>query len=119
MAIEEIYILHHTHVDIGYTDLPWLVYEQHVKIIEQALDLCRQTDDFPEPARFRWINEFSWPVLHFLSECPDRVEEVIGSDTSRGDDKQPGRLRHSSLGLLWRSRPLSIVRGNFYNNLLV
>ena len=77
MAIEEIYILHHTHVDIGYTDLQPAVAAKHVAHLSAALDCCRRTDDYPDDARFRWINEFSWPVLQFLRECPDRAEELF------------------------------------------
>ena len=77
MAIQEIYILHHTHVDVGYTDTQPVVADQHVQYIDLALDYCGQTDDYPEDARFRWINEFSWPVVRFLEERPGREEELF------------------------------------------
>ncbi|MBI3922876.1 MAG: hypothetical protein HY318_15755 [Armatimonadetes bacterium] len=75
--IEEIYILHHTHADIGYTDLQPLIYEKHVEIIDQALDLCTQTAGYPEDAQFRWIHEVSWPVMLYLQKKPQRAEELI------------------------------------------
>jgi len=77
MAVEEIHILHHTHVDVGYTDLQPVVYAKHVEYIGLALDYCRATDDYPDDARFRWINEFSWPVKRFLEQRPDRAEHGI------------------------------------------
>ena len=77
MPIEEIHILHHTHVDVGYTDLQPIIYEKHVEYIHQALDYCRASDDYPDDARFRWINEFSWPVVRFLQQCPERAEELF------------------------------------------
>ncbi len=76
MAIGEIHILHHTHVDVGYTDLQPAIYEKQVEFIGLALDYCRATDDYPDDARFRWIHEFSWPVRRFLQERPDRAEEL-------------------------------------------
>ena len=87
MAVEEIHILHHTHVDVGYTDLQPVVYEKHVEYIGLALDYCQATDDYPEDARFRWINEFSWPVKRFLEQRPDRAEELAA------------RLREGRMGL--------------------
>ncbi len=77
MPIDELYILHHTHVDVGYTDLQPAIYERHLDIIDQALDLCRASDDYPEAARFRWIHEFSWPVMRYLRERPARAPELL------------------------------------------
>lgn len=77
MAIEEIYILHHTHVDVGYTDVQWQVRDLHVEYLAQALDHCARTDDYPDDARFRWISEFSWPVVEFLRARPERAEELF------------------------------------------
>jgi hypothetical protein len=77
MAIEEIYLLHHTHVDVGYTDLQPIIYEKHVEYLNLVLDHCRRTDDYPDDARFRWISEFSWPVMRFLQQCPDRAGDLI------------------------------------------
>jgi len=77
MAIEEIYILHHTHVDVGYTDVQWVIQDRHVEFIGQALDFCAQTDDYPDDSKFRWINEFSWPVVEFLRQRPERADELF------------------------------------------
>lgn len=77
MTVEEIHILHHTHVDVGYTDLQPVVCEKHVDFIDQALDLCTTTDSYPEEAKFRWINEFSWPVMQYIKQRPERVEELV------------------------------------------
>ena len=77
MAISEIHLLHHTHVDVGYTDLQPVIFRTHVEYLEQALDLCRDTDDYPDDARFRWISEFSWPVVEFLRRRPERSEELF------------------------------------------
>jgi hypothetical protein len=77
MPIEEIYLIHHTHVDVGYTDLQPVIYEKHVQFLEQVLDLCTQTDDYPDECKFRWVSEFAWPVMRFLKERPERAEEMM------------------------------------------
>jgi alpha-mannosidase len=61
-----VHLLHHTHVDIGYTDLPSRVCEQQAEILDQVVDLCERTRGLPEPARFRWVNECFWPVANYL-----------------------------------------------------
>jgi len=77
MPLNEIYLLHHTHLDVGYTDPQWVLYDKHVEYLNRALDYCRRTDDYPDDARFRWISEFSWPVVRFLEQCPDRANELV------------------------------------------
>jgi len=77
MAIEEIYVLHHTHVDVGYTDLQPVVEELHVEYIARALELCTATEDYPDDARFRWVSEVSWPVVRFLERHPGRANELF------------------------------------------
>jgi len=77
VPIEEIYVLHHTHVDVGYTDTQWTVRDMHVEYIAQALDYCTRSDGYPDDARFRWISEFSWPIVEFLRSRPERAEELF------------------------------------------
>lgn len=76
MAIKEIHILHHTHVDVGYTDMQPVIWEKHVTFLEQVLEYCRQSDDYPDDARFRWVCEFTWPMLQFFRTRPHSVDEM-------------------------------------------
>lgn len=77
MAIEELFVIHHTHLDMGYTDYQPVVHEKHVQYLDQVLDLCAATDDYPDECRFRWVSEFSWPVRRFLQERPGRAGELV------------------------------------------
>lgn len=77
MPIKEVHILHHTHVDVGYTDLQPIIWEKHVEYLEQVLDFCQRTDDYPEDAQFRWVCEFTWPMLQFFRTRPDRIPEMV------------------------------------------
>lgn len=77
MAIGEIYMLHHSHVDVGYTDLAPVITRQHAECLDQVLDHCTRTDAYPDDARFRWVNEFSWPVVEYLRQRPERAEELL------------------------------------------
>ena len=76
--IKRIYVVHHTHVDIGYTDIQTKLYEDHKKFIDSALDYCRQTDRYPQESKFRWTCEVSWTVKNYLEKCrPGKVKEFI------------------------------------------
>jgi hypothetical protein len=75
--IKKVYVVHHTHTDIGYTDLQAKVFRDHVKFLDQALDLCRKTDAWPVDSRFRWTCEVSWAVKKYFKERPERIREFI------------------------------------------
>ncbi|MGI5227782.1 glycoside hydrolase family 38 C-terminal domain-containing protein [Actinoallomurus sp. CA-142502] len=78
-----LHLVQHSHLDIGYTDPQGRVMAEHRTYLDSLLELCRDTDDRPEPARFRWAVEGfhsfqDWQahrprrrVEHFL----DRVRE--------------------------------------------
>jgi len=77
VSIEKVYILHHTHVDMGYTDTRRAVEPQLVDMVDRTIDLAVETADRPEPERFRWIHEVSWPVLRYLERPDARREELF------------------------------------------
>ena len=75
--IENIFILHHTHVDFGYTGARDQVCDELVGMVDQVTDLVNSSDDRPDPARFRWVHEVSWPVLEYLRRGGERRHELF------------------------------------------
>ncbi|OLV16432.1 hypothetical protein [Deinococcus marmoris] len=52
--VNELWLIHHSHTDIGFTQPQRIVFELHNQFIDQALDLIDQTADLPDDACFRW-----------------------------------------------------------------
>ncbi len=73
----EIWLVHHTHVDIGYTAPQWRVLPRHADYIAAALDYCTATDDLPVECRFRWTCEVTCTVQQFLRRYPERGDELF------------------------------------------
>lgn len=71
----EIWLVHHTHVDIGYTEPQDVIRRKHAEFIAQALDHISATDHLPEGERFCWTCETSWTVRAFLERYPERADE--------------------------------------------
>jgi hypothetical protein len=65
-----IFLVQHTHTDIGYTRPQTEILPEHLRYIDYALDYCDQTDTLPEAARFRWTCETSWAVREYLATRP-------------------------------------------------
>jgi hypothetical protein len=66
----EIFLVQHTHSDIGYTRPQTEILAEHLRYIDHALDYCDQTDHFPEASQFRWTCETSWSVRDYLRSRP-------------------------------------------------
>ena len=72
-----IYLVQHTHTDIGYTRPQTEILPDHLRYIDYALDFCDQTDSLPDDARFRWTCETSWAVREYLRTRPaEQVERL-------------------------------------------
>jgi len=61
-----VYVLPHSHHDLGYTDLQANVEEKQIRNIDQGIDLARKTADYPERSRFVWNLEVLWGADLYL-----------------------------------------------------
>lgn len=73
----EIFLVPHTHVDIGYTEPQTLLFRKHAEFIARALDYCAATDAWPPGERFCWTCEVAWTIRQFLDRFPERTEEFF------------------------------------------
>ena len=76
--IREVLVLHHSHLDVGYTHSQPVVWEMHREFIDQALGLLEQTADWPVDSRPRWTCEVTAPLLRWLATAePSSVDRLL------------------------------------------
>jgi hypothetical protein len=73
----EIFLLPHSHVDIGYTALQADVAKKQIDNIETGLRLAQATANYPEGARFKWNVEVLWPVENYLKAATPEKREAF------------------------------------------
>jgi alpha-mannosidase len=89
--VEEILLLHHSHLDVGYTHSQPVVWELQQEFVSQAVDWLEQTAGLPEPSRPKWTCEATEPVRRWLAASSepeiDRFTSLV----------QQGRIGFSAL----------------------
>ena len=91
----EVYILMHSHTDIGYTDLQPNIEKKQAHNVVHALELIQQTKDFPVGARFKWNLEVMWTADQFYRiATPEQKSEFAQAvhDGNIGVDAMYGNL---------------------------
>ena len=73
----KIYIIPHSHVDIGYTNTQDNCEFIHTRNILEAIKLARETAHFPPESRFLWDTEVSWPAERLLANGTDEEKEAM------------------------------------------
>lgn len=73
-----IYLLPHSHTDIGYTKLQSEVERDMWEFIRMSAEASRKTVDYPPGAQFKWNVEVLWAVESYLRQAtPDERNEFI------------------------------------------
>ena len=75
MKLEEIWILHHSHTDIGFTLEQPVLWEMQRRFIDMAIDAAERHAGHDEPHAFKWVVETVAPLLYWLDHSPDRQIE--------------------------------------------
>lgn len=74
----DVYLLPHSHVDIGYTETQPNVEKKQDANIKGGLRLARASASYPVGSRFKWNVEVLWPVDNYLRKgTPAEREEFI------------------------------------------
>jgi hypothetical protein len=73
-----VYLLPHSHVDIGYTHVQTDVEQAQWKYLEMAIETARKSADNPPGSRFKWNVEVLWAVDSYLKQATsEKRQEFI------------------------------------------
>ena len=87
-----VYMVQHTHTDIGYTRPQTEILPEHLRYIDYALDFCDQTDDYPDDSKFRWTCEASWAVREYIKNRPAEQIERLRKRVAEGRIELTGMM---------------------------
>ncbi|HEX4814274.1 MAG TPA: glycoside hydrolase family 38 C-terminal domain-containing protein [Nonomuraea sp.] len=79
-----VFVVHHSHLDIGYTDPQGTVLRHHLDYLDAALRLAEETASWPDDARFRWTVESSMPAVKWLAARPADLVESFRARAREG-----------------------------------
>jgi hypothetical protein len=83
--IRNIWILPHSHVDIGYTHLQDEVVQVQISNLKTAMQLAKESANNPPGMRFKWNPEAVWSLDHFLQSATDAEREQFLKAVRAGD----------------------------------
>lgn len=102
-----VYILPHSHTDIGYTAIQTDIEEKQINNLRQGLADARRTAHYPEGARFIWNVEVLWAADLFLDRLPRKDRDEFFDAVRRGQVALNGMYLNELTGLC---RPEELVR---------
>ena len=80
----EVYLLHHSHVDIGYTHVQTEVELKHWQYYKEVIALARKTADYPAGSAFKWNAEVLWAVESFLKQASPADSQAFADAVKKG-----------------------------------
>ena len=81
MSIDAIYVIHHTHTDVGFTNDQPIFWEMQYRFIDEALRLIDRYAGNPPESRFRWTVETTCGLDAWLKTASSRdIDRLIAAD---------------------------------------
>ncbi len=81
----EIWLLPHSHVDIGYSDPQPVVEKNHWRYYRDAIALAERTAGYPEGARFKWNTEQAWAVETYVRQAGEAEKAAFIEALRKGE----------------------------------
>jgi hypothetical protein len=94
-----IFLVHHTHVDIGYTHVQEEVEKLQWAHLEKAIELAEASQDNPYGSRFKWNTEVMWAVESYLKQANKKQRAKFMEAIKRGWIELDGMYANMLTGL--------------------
>jgi len=83
--IREIWVLPHSHVDVGYTHRQDEIVRIQIENLEKGMKLAASSATNPPGLRFKWNPEAIWSLDHFLRQATPARRDAFIEAVRRGD----------------------------------
>jgi hypothetical protein len=94
-----IYLLHHSHVDIGYTHVQPEVEAMQWENLDRAVELIGLTKDFPPGARLKWCSEVMWTVESYYDKASPEKKQAFREAVKSGHLEMNGLYANELVSL--------------------
>lgn len=102
-----VYILPHSHTDIGYTEIQTDIEEKQVNNLLAGIAAARRTANYPEGARFVWNVEVLWAADLYLRRLNDAQRQEFLTALEQGQIALCGMYLNELTGLC---RPEELIQ---------
>jgi hypothetical protein len=76
--IHTLYLVHHSHTDVGYTSDQPIVWDLHTRFLDEAIDLAEKYANHQSDGAFRWTVETTEVLRRWLERAsPTDVERLV------------------------------------------
>ena len=106
----QIFILPHSHHDLGYTDLQSNIEAKQVANISKGIELARNTTNYPPGARFVWNLEVLWGADLFMRTKTEPEREELITAVKKGWIGLNGMYANELTGLCRPEELLQLFR---------
>lgn len=79
-----VYIMPHSHVDVGYTNVQEKVLAIHMNNIDEAIRIGQHSKNYPAEARFKWNTEAIWVVDNYLARADEEKKRIFWDAVKKG-----------------------------------
>ena len=79
-----IYLLHHSHHDIGYTDVQPEVEKKQWENLDRAIEIADQTKDNPPGSQLKWCSEVMWAVESYYDTASPEKKQAFREAVKSG-----------------------------------
>jgi alpha-mannosidase len=102
-----VYILPHSHTDIGYTEIQTNIEKKQVNNLLEGIAYAKKTKDYPEGARFIWNVEVVWAADLFLKRMNKQQRDDFAAAVKDGSVSLNGMYLNTLTGIC---RPEELLR---------
>jgi len=102
-----VYILPHSHTDIGYTEIQTAIEAKQIRNLEQGIEAARRTAGYAKGAPFVWNVEVLWAADLYLRRLPEAKRAELFDAIKKGQIGLNGMYLNELTGLC---RPEELLR---------